>query len=270
MSQKLLTLTTDFGTEGTYVASVKGTILTLSPGATIIDVTHRIAPQNIMEGAFVLGTIVHTFPKGTVHLAVVDPGVGTDRRILAVEALGQWFVVPDNGLLSCVLADATPARIRQVSNPAIRRERVSSTFHGRDIMAPAAAFLLNGGNPEELGPELSKAIVLSNFLPRAVDSKGEISGEVVFRDAFGNLITNIPEEAIEGWIENPSLWAIEIGGRRIDGVSRTYGDRSIGELIALIGSEGWLEIAVVNGDAARTLSVAQGTSVWVRRKGAAQ
>jgi S-adenosyl-L-methionine hydrolase (adenosine-forming) len=270
MGPKLLTLTTDFGTQGTYVASVKGTILTLAPGTTIIDVTHQIAPQNILEGAFVLGTIVHSFPKGTVHLAVVDPGVGTDRRILAVEAHGQWFVAPDNGLLSCVLAEKKATKIKHVVNPAIRRERVSSTFHGRDIMAPAAAFLLNGGDPNELGPELEKAVVLSNFLPRAIDSKGEISGEVVFRDAFGNLITNIPEEALVGWLENPNMWEIEIGAKKIDRVSRTYGESQIGELIALIGSEGWLEIAVVNGDAARALSVAPGTSVWVRRRGASR
>ncbi len=148
----IITLTTDFGIHGPYVAAVKGVLLEQAPGVQIVDVCHTISPQNILEGGFVLANIVDAFPAGTVHLAVVDPGVGTDRRLMAVSVAGQWFVLPDNGLITGVTRTRPPDEIREITNPAIRREVVSATFHGRDILAPAAAHLALGRSPEELGP----------------------------------------------------------------------------------------------------------------------
>lgn len=266
MKPKILTLTTDFGIQGTYVASMKGVVLGLAPGTQFIDVTHSIMPQNIVEGAFVLGVIQQAFPEETVHLAVVDPGVGTDRRILAARVADQWFVAPDNGLLSCVLRSQENPEVYQVANPKIRRARVSTTFHGRDIMAPAAAHLLNGCDPAELGPKVEKPIALSCFAVRKGDAEGEIIGEVIYRDTFGNLITSINAEMLPEWLETPGAWSVEIAGSRIEGLSRTYADAPIGALIAIVGSEGLLEIASVNGDASQSLRAGPGATVWVRRR----
>jgi S-adenosylmethionine hydrolase len=261
MRPGILTLTTDFGAEGPYVAAMKGIILGLAPGTQLVDVSHSIAPQNILEGAFVLAAIVDAFPKGTVHLAVIDPGVGTDRRLIAAAIADQWFVLPDNGLISGLLRDRRPREVREITNPAICRPIVSATFHGRDILAPAAAHLLLGRDPVELGPAREKWITLRNFEPQ-VDNHG-ILGEVLFRDAFGNLITNITADRIAS--APPETWTIEIAGARISGLCRTYGDRPQGTLIALINSTGWIEVAVVNGDAARQLTVGPGATVWVRK-----
>jgi S-adenosyl-L-methionine hydrolase (adenosine-forming) len=259
----ILTLTTDFGSEGPYVAAVKGVILSLAPGTQIIDVTHAVAPQNVLEGAFVLAEIDETFPAGTVHLGVVDPGVGTDRRLIAALISGQWFVVPDNGLISGVTRLHPPESIHELVNPALRRAIVSSTFHGRDILAPAAAHLLRGGDPAELGPARSDFITLRNFRPTE-DAYGPV-GEVLFRDAFGNLITNIPADRLAN--APPEAWTVEISGERIQGLTRTYGESPTGSLVALVGGTGWLEVAVVNGDAAQQLAAGPGATVWVRKAG---
>jgi len=261
MRSGIVTLTTDFGIGGPYVAAIKGVLLGLAPGTQLVDVCHTISPQNILEGGFVLAGIVDAFPSGTVHLAVVDPGVGTERRLIAVELAEQWFVLPDNGLITGVARGRTPTAIREINNPALRRSIVSATFHGRDILAPASAHLLRGGDPAELGPPRTKFITLRNFEPTA-DDQGFV-GEVIYRDAFGNLITNIDADRLA---DTPrDAWVIEIAGERIEGILRTYGDRVSGTLIALVGSSGWVEVAVVNGDAARQLTAGAGTTVWCRR-----
>jgi len=261
MKPGILTLTTDFGLGGPYVAALKGVLLDLAPGTQLVDVCHTISPQNILEGGFVLAGIVDVFPKGTVHLAVIDPGVGTERRLIAAQVADQWFVLPDNGLLTGVARGRALTGIWELSNPALQRSVVSATFHGRDILAPAAAHLVSGGDPAELGPPGSRFITLRNFEPTP-DEQGFV-GEVIFRDAFGNLITNISADHLAN-TPGPS-WAIEIAGERIEGILRTYGDRPSGMLIALVSSTGWVEIAVVNGDAARQLTAGAGTTVWLRR-----
>jgi S-adenosylmethionine hydrolase len=262
MAPGILTLTTDFGSVGPYVAALKGVLLELAPGTQFVDVCHTISPQNILEGGFVLAGIVDVFPKGTVHLAVVDPGVGTARRLIAVSVADQWFVLPDNGLITGVARGRIPDGIWEITNPALRRTVVSATFHGRDILAPASAHLLRGGNPAQLGPARDKFIMLRNFEPNA-DELGFV-GEVIFRDAFGNLITNVNVEHLADVPRD--AWEIEIANERIDGILRTYGDRPAGTLIALVGSSGWVEVAVVNGDAGRQLTAGAGTTVWCRRK----
>jgi S-adenosylmethionine hydrolase len=262
MKPAILTLTTDFGMGGPYVAALKGVVLDLAPGVQLVDVCHTISPQNILEGGFVLASIIDAFPRGTVHLAVVDPGVGTERRLIAVAVADQWLVLPDNGLITGVVRAREPTGTWEITNPELRRSVVSATFHGRDILAPAAAHLLRGGDPAELGPPRARFITLRNFEPNA-DEHGFV-GEVIFRDAFGNLITNVNADHLG---DSPrDAWEIELAGARIDGILRTYADRPAGTMIALIGSSGWVEIAVVNGDAARQLTAGAGTTVWFRRR----
>jgi len=261
MPRPILTLTSDFGRDGPYVAAMKGVVLGLAPDVQIVDVSHAVAPQNVLEGAFILAGIVDAFPPGTVHLAVVDPGVGTDRRLVALSVADQWFVAPDNGLLGGVIRGREVSGIWEISNPDLWRAKVSSTFHGRDILAPAAAHLLLGRDPDSLGPRRSKVTTLANFEPRG-DDRG-IVGEVIFRDAFGNLITNISASRLAA--DPAEAWRIEIAGETISGLSRTYGDRPTGTIVALAGSSGWIEVAVVNGDAARSLIAGPGTTVWFRR-----
>lgn len=262
MRNGILTLTTDFGPDGPYVAAMKGVILGMARSAKIIDVSHRIAPQNILEGAFVLASILEAFPPDTVHLGVIDPGVGTDRRLIAVSVADQWVVAPDNGLVGGITLGHEPDGIWSIESPMIRRPIVSHTFHGRDILAPAAAHLLLGQDPDELGPRLSKVVALANFEARAMD-RGYL-GEVIYRDIFGNLVTNIKAEHLRG--VRPEDWCVEIAGERISGLSRTYGDRPCGSLVSLVGSSGWLEVAQVNGDAAQTLCAGSGTTVWIRHR----
>lgn len=258
----IVTLTTDFGVLGPYAAAMKGVLLDLAPGTQLIDVCHAISPQNILEGAFVLAGVVPSFPGGTVHLVVVDPGVGTDRRLIAVALAGHWFVLPDNGLITGVARGRTPDGIWEIVNPSLRRPTVAPTFHGRDILAPAAAHLVRGGDPAELGPVRTRFVTLRNFDP-ADDPNGSV-GEVIFRDTFGNLITNLDARQL-GQVPLPN-WAIEVAGTRINGLINTYGERPTGTIVALIGSSGWVEIAVVNGDASEQLSAGPGTTVWLRKK----
>lgn len=261
MRPPILTLTTDFGRDGPYVAAMKGVVLGLAPETQMVDVSHAISPQNVLEGAFVLAGIVDAFPTGTVHLAVVDPGVGTERRLVAVSTAHQWFVAPDNGLLGGVIHGRDVAGIWEISNPGVWRPRVSNTFHGRDILAPAAAHLLLGRDPDELGPRRSRIITLANFEPRYDDHT--IVGEVIFRDAFGNLITNVPSSRLA---DDPvDAWTVEVAGETIRGLVRTYGERPPGSFVALAGSSGWMEVAVVNGDAGRSLTAGPGTTVWFHR-----
>jgi len=262
MRPGILTLTTDFGIGGPYVAAMKGVLLGLAPDTQIVDVCHTISPQNILEGAFVLAGIVDSFPHGTVHLAVVDPGVGIDRRLVAARLAEQWFVLPDNGLITGVARNQPFQGIWEITNPSLRRRVVSNTFQGRDILSPAAAHLVRGGDPAELGAPLSGLITLRNFEPMADDTS--YVGEVIFRDTFGNLITNVNSTHLAGHPADD--WVVEIAGERIEGLSRAYGEKPTGSLMALPGSSGWVEVAVVNGDAARHLTAGAGTTVWLRRK----
>ncbi len=262
MRSGILTLTTDFGADGPYVAQIKGFILSMAPGTRIVDVSHAIPPQDIAEGSFVLAEIVDSFPEGTVHLAVVDPGVGTDRRLIVVEARDQWFVLPDNGLIAGVLDGFEPSGTWEIRNSRLRRSDVSSTFHGRDILAPVAAHLLRGGDPDDVGPRIDGPFLPTK--PEPVESQGRLAGEVIFVDSFGNLITNIPRDRLG---DDLAAWTVEILGRTIEGLIRTYGERPPGSLVALIGSSGRVEIAVVNGDASKRLEAARGSPVLLHRGG---
>ena len=255
----IVTLTTDFGTRDPYVAQLKGVLLARCEGVRIHDLTHEIAPQDVLEGALFLAAAVPTFPPGTVHLAVVDPGVGTARGAIAVSAGGQYLVCPDNGLLTLLARRGAIEAIRLIESTSLRREPVSPTFHGRDLFAPAAAFLACGGALEELGPPLDALVELPLPRPRAEGAR--LVGEVLHVDRFGNAITNLARSDIEA-VAGGRAVRVEAGGRLLP-LARTYGDVAVGEALALIGSADLLELAVREGSAAATLGLARGSEVTV-------
>ena len=263
MRPPILTLTTDFGGDGPYVAAMKGVVLSRVPDVQFVDVSHRVSPQNVLEAAFVLACVIDSFPPGTVHLGVVDPGVGTQRRLIVARMAEQWFVVPDNGFLTYVARSFPVQEVFELENRAIAREPISNTFHGRDLLAPAAAHLLLGRSPQELGPPRHGITRLPAVEPRRDDR--EVVGEVIFSDSFGNLVTNVPAEMLGD--AAPECWEVEIAGYRIEGLKRTYAQQPPGTLISLVGSSGWLEVSLVNGDAGRYLGCGPGTTVWFRKKG---
>ena len=275
MARPIITLTTDFGLADVYAAAMKGVILGINPDAAIVDITHEVPPQDVRAGAYALDAAWDAFPPGTVHVAIVDPGVGTDRLPIAARGPGATFVGPDNGTLSYVLAraggprpDATPFVPGSVVLPErwtayhlterkYWREPVRSTFHGRDIFAPVAAHLSAGLAPSALGPRLTHVTAFA--VPVAVESAGRVEGCVQHVDRYGNLVTNIAEALLSA--AGGGL-TVEVGGREVVGLSGSFqGD---GPLVAVIGSGGWLEIAVPNGSAARELGAGIGDAVAVR------
>jgi S-adenosylmethionine hydrolase len=260
---RIITLTTDFGRDSAYVAAMKGVILSINPAAVIVDISHAIGPQNIAEGAFVLGEATPWFPAGSIHVAVVDPGVGTERRIVYASVGGQQYVCPDNGLLSCVCREKPPEVAFEVSNRSLFLADVSNTFHGRDIMAPVAARLSLGLPPRELGPAIND---LAHFeWPRPEARDNTVVGRILFADSFGNLISNIRREDLPSEIELERFF-IEGAQHRLEGIARTYAELSAGAPLALFGSSGLLELAVVRGNAAAQLQLAVGNEVRVRWK----
>ncbi len=266
-----ITLTTDFGTADPYVAALKGVILSINPDAVIIDVAHEIRPQNIEQGAFVLSSVLPYFPPGTIHVAVIDPGVGTDRRALALVTPSGVLVGPDNGLLSAALPDSAredawhgpvPMTLPQettayiLEDPRYHRRPISATFHGRDIFAPVAAHLSLGLDPRRLGPATSRIVGLPPFRA-AVHADGSLAGRVLHIDRFGNLITSVRADQLQS-----SRVTVDILGSRVYGLAPNYGDRE--GLVALIGSAGYLEIASSGGSAARELEAVPGDLMTVR------
>lgn len=259
----IVTLTTDFGDRDAWVAAMKGVILGIARAARqtveLVDVTHEVAPHDVVEGALALEAAVPFFPPGTVHLAVVDPGVGTDRRGLVLAAREQVFVGPDNGLFTPFLAlDGWEAW--EVAAPEYRRSAVSRTFHGRDVFAPAAAHIATGVAPSRLGPPVTDPIRLA--WPEASLAGGDVAGVVLHADRFGNLVTSIRADAVGAL----SGARVRVAGRTMPVVG-TYGDLERGTLGALLGSSGRVEVTVREGSAARVLRARRGTPVVVSRAG---
>lgn len=253
----LITLTTDFGTMSPYVAVMKGVILSINPAATIIDLTHTIPPRDLRHANYYLATAIPYFPSDTIHICVIDPGVGSERAALYVKAGSQQLLGPDNGIFTRVIQKANkPVCVRQLSDHRYWRARVSHTFHGRDIFAPVAAHLSLGIDPSVLGPEFPEPIELPTN--SAVTFGNRWQGEVQFVDDFGNLITNIPACKLK------SL-PVKVSVAGVPGVIlrwvRTYSDATAGELVCLFSSDGFFEIAEANGNAARRLGVSSGTVV---------
>jgi len=305
MASPIIVLTTDFGTTDAYAGVMKGVILHINPAAGIVDLTHQIQPQNIHQAAFILGTSHRFFPAGAIHIVVVDPGVGTERRALLLLTPMAWFLAPDNGVLSAAIqpfgqwtSQKSPLTQRgkegisslgesgrvpvpsgcsayELTNREYWLHPVSETFHGRDIFAPVAAHLSLGIRPESVGTPVSDLVGLS--MPEPTRQGSAIRGQVIYVDHFGNLVTNIPAEQLAGAAPKrrgaPGQIQVEIKGQLIRRLSRTYhevgqqargqGGRTGSSLLALIGSHGYLEIAVRDGNVALELGVSVGEPVYV-------
>ncbi len=257
----LITLLTDFGSTDGFSGILKGVIWSICPEAKIADISHEIPPQDIRKGAYTLQRAYPYFPPGTVHLAVVDPGVGTERRPL-VARLGDWFFVgPDNGLFTCVYEDAEAnlwnMEFIQLTNSRYFLPEVSTSFHGRDIFAPAAAHLARGVSMSELGTVLRDPVRL--LLPHPEKTANGWKVHITDCDRFGNLLTDLPAARVK----SPATVHVRLGNREIVGIKTSYGTASTGELIALCNSQGLLEIAVVNGSAAQVIDGIPGLIVEV-------
>jgi S-adenosylmethionine hydrolase len=257
-----ITLTTDFGEGSPYVAEMKGVILSINPDARIVDVSHAIPPQNIRHGAIVLDEATGVFPGGSIHVAVVDPGVGTARTLLYAEITGQRYLAPDNGLLSRLASREKPTKLRTIANEQFFRQPVSTTFHGRDILAPAAARLSVGLDPDQLGPPTAHMVMLD--WPGAVMAPNRIQGQVTAIDSFGNLITNISAEQLAAAPTDDRTGVFCDGEHETRGIFTAYADQPQMTLIALVGSHGNLELAIVGESAAAMLGVKVGAPVEVR------
>jgi hypothetical protein len=248
-----ITLLTDFGTADGYVAAMRGVIASLAPDAIVDDASHEIERGDIEAGAWVLSHYWRVYPAGTIHVAVVDPGVGTERRGLVATSEGRTFVAPDNGILTRVLELSGESVVREIRERAFTRQEVSATFHGRDVFAPAAAHLSLGISPDRFGPLVADPVRLA--LARPQRSGSSARGDIVHIDRFGNLITNIP-----------ASWASPEHRFRVKGTEgipfrETYGHASPRELFALVGSAGTVEISVRDGSAANRLAAGRGTVV---------
>jgi S-adenosylmethionine hydrolase len=259
----IVTLLTDFGSQDWYVGVMKGVIVSRCETCRLVDLTHDITPGDVFAGAFVLRRAYSFFPRGTVHLAVVDPGVGGERRPIMVETAEQWFVGPDNGLFSGVLQEVAGGVVRRLRNKALFLQPISGTFHGRDLFAPAAAYIAAGGTPEELGPAVEDWVSLG--FPEARIERDAVLGLVLYVDRFGNGITNIEDTVIRRCFGGNPLEII-VQDHRLKGIRRSYVDVPKGQPLALIGSSGFLEISVNRGNARRLLNLRAGeTQVRVVR-----
>lgn len=257
MPSRIVTLLTDFGLRDHFVAAMKGVILSIAPQTRIVDVAHELDACQIPSARFTLAQSWPYFPKGTIHVAIVDPGVGTSRRPLLVEAGGHLFVGPDNGIL-CELFELTKCRVRHITNKRLFRKEVSSTFHGRDVFAPVAAYLAKGLKPAQAGPLIHDAL---NDALRAPQRTGRRfwTGAVVSIDRFGNVITNFPSADFPDL--GSRMFCLRVGGAVLVSLHETYAELSPGEPGIVRASHGFLEVAVSQASAARLLGVEPGAPV---------
>jgi len=256
----IITLTTDFGTGSRYVAAMKGVILSINPRAVLVDLSHSVPPQDVRRGAFVLAETAPCFPAGTIHVAVVDPGVGGGRRIVYAQIGEQQFIAPDNGLVSRLADRQPPSKIISLDEPRFWMPRVAPTFHGRDIMAPVAARLSLGAAPEELGQPVDQLVRLPE--PEVQKVANQITGEVIEVDSFGNLITNITRDMLDGVPTDESLTVV-CDEHATQGIFATYSDQPAMTLVALVGSGDRLELAIVDENASAMLGIGVGMPVRI-------
>ncbi|MCB9462743.1 MAG: SAM-dependent chlorinase/fluorinase [Candidatus Eisenbacteria bacterium] len=256
----VVTLTTDFGIEDSYVGTMKGVGLRIFPEIRIVDITHHVAPTDVLEASLVLESSYPYFPVGAVHVAVVDPGVGTNRRPILVVAQDHYFVGPDNGTFTRILESGTVEAVFVIENPSLMLADISNTFHGRDVFAPAAAYVARGVAPSEFGRQVSDAVRVA--LPEPKIYANQLAGEVVYIDSFGNVITNISKKQFD---ENVGRRAVRIrlNGKVVDQVHRSYLEGPQGRLLALFGSSNLLELAVAGGRADRRIGAGKGDTVFV-------
>jgi hypothetical protein len=258
MAQPILTLTTDFGTSDHYVGAMKGVILGICPRAQIVDICHQVTPFEISEGAYTIAQAYPYFPRKTVHVVVVDPGVGTRRRPILVEAAGQYFIGPDNGVLSMVYA-REKHKVRWIANSRYFHKPVSATFHGRDIFAPVAAHLAAGVAPARVGKPIAEYLQPDFAQPRRTGERAW-SGRILKIDRFGNIVTNFHIGDFPG-----TPLALTIGRHKIISLARTYAEAPVGKLFLIVGSSGYLEVAMNQGSAAERIGCKTGAPVWGRQ-----
>ena len=253
----IIALLTDFGTKDYFVGAMKGVILSINKGVNIIDITHEINPQDIQGAGFTLKACYKNFPNKTIFVAVVDPGVGSDRRAILVETLDYFFIAPDNGLLSFVFEEEKNFRVFELTNYKFFNKPVSNTFHGRDIFSPVGAYLSSGIKPEEFGGEIKDFLYQKASKIRQVDEK-TLEAEIVHIDQFGNLITNLKKDDL------PQNYGLEINGRKIKTFQTHFAEGEKDKLFMIFGSTGFLEIAIFQDSAKKILSAKVGQKVNVK------
>ena len=264
MANALITLTTDYGTDDHLVGTLKGVILKINPDVTIVDITHRVPPFDLLDGALTIGAAYAYFPPKTIHVVVVDPGVGTERRPLLVSGQNQYFIAPDNGVLSVVYEREENFVVRHANAEHYYLQPLSKTFHGRDLFAPVAAWLSKGYQSASMGEEITD---FKRFaLPKPKDADGDLKGVVLRIDSFGNLITNFREQDLPGASENGGAIKLHVGPHTVSRLVETFANGNAGEPIAYFGSSGYLEIAVNKGSASKTMSIGRGTPVVLAKQ----
>ena len=268
----IITLTTDFGTEDEYAGLMKAAVLSIDATASIVDLTHGIDPQDVVQAAFMIESAFAYFPKGTIHIVVVDPGVGTSRAVIGAEISGYFFIAPDNGILGLVLAGGDPKSIVKLENSTYFLEHSSSTFHGRDIMAPAAAHLGSGVPLSRMGPSIGVSdLVVINDMHAKAGPGGKINGRIIAIDRFGNLITNINVDQLQsaGYLvpDKAARLRVVLDSRHEVKLLTCYADAAPNYPLALTGSRGYLEIAVNGGSAQSLFAAEKGNSVQVGLSG---
>jgi S-adenosyl-L-methionine hydrolase (adenosine-forming) len=257
----IITLTTDFGTNDHFVGTMKGVILNIVPEAAIVDISHAVQAFDVLDGALTISQAYSYFPTGTIHVVVVDPGVGTARRPIIASSDGYHFVAPDNGVLSLVYAKEERIHVRHITSDHYFLQPISNTFHARDIFAPVAAYLAKQVDSHKFGDEIEDFVKFSAPKPKAVN-ENQMRGVVLKVDRFGNLITNItPQDAPMLFADQPGAFKIVVGKREITDMRKTYSEGAPGEVFGILGSMGFLEIAANRGAAAQVLAVGKGTEV---------
>jgi S-adenosylmethionine hydrolase len=260
LANAIITLTTDYGTNDHLVGTLKGVILKINPDVTLVDITHNVTPFDLLDGALAIGSAYSYFPPKTIHVVVVDPGVGTERRPLLVSAQNQYFVAPDNGVLSVIYErEKESLVVRHANVEHYYLQPVSKTFHGRDIFAPVASWLSKGWQTPSMGDEISDYKRFS--IPRPKEADGVMKGVVMRTDAFGNLITNFRSEDLPESALNGGAIKLQVGTHPVSRLVDTFARGNNGEPIAYLGSSGYLEIAVNKANVSRTLNLGRGAPV---------
>lgn len=259
VANAIITLTTDYGTDDHLVGTLKGVILKINPEVTIVDITHHVTPFDLLDGALAIGTAYAYFPPKTIHVVVVDPGVGTERRPLLVSAQSQYFIAPDNGVLSLIYEREQNVVVRHANAEHYYLQPLSKTFHGRDVFAPVAAWLSKGWQTASMGEEITDYKRFA--LPKPKPGDDGLKGVVLRIDSFGNLVTNFRAEDLPSGAQNGGGLKLQVGASTVSQLVDTFALGKAGEPVAYIGSSGYLEIAINKANASRTLSIGRGTPV---------
>jgi S-adenosylmethionine hydrolase len=261
LANPIITLTTDYGTADHLVGAMKGVILKINPDAQIIDISHNVMPFDILDGALTIGQAYRYYPPRTIHMVVVDPGVGSQRRPLLVSGDQHYFVAPDNGVLSLIYERDQRLTVRHVTAEHYFLNPISNTFHGRDIFAPVAAWLSKNWQTPSFGDEVTDYARFSMPKPKAANNT--VKGVVLKVDNFGNLITNLTPEDVPQVLASPANLKVAVGGKQVTKVAQTYSQGAQGEPFVIVGSGGFLEISMNKGNAARALGAQRGAEVTV-------